>query len=53
MLWPVLALIGFLMLIALIIALGIRSTMLYERAQLGQTRAAPPAARSSGVGRTT
>jgi hypothetical protein len=53
MLWPVVALIGFLVLMALIIALGTRSTRLYERAQQGQTSAAPPAAQSIGGGRTT
>jgi hypothetical protein len=52
MLWPVLALIGFLVLVALVIALGTRSTRLYERAQQDQTGAAPPPARPIGGGRT-
>jgi hypothetical protein len=42
MLWPVVALIGFLVLMALIIALGTRSTELYERAEQGQASAAQP-----------
>src|SRR3954452_18873380 len=40
--WPVVALIGFLVLMALVIALGTRSTMLYERGQQGQTSATSP-----------
>jgi hypothetical protein len=47
------ALIGFLVLMAMIISLGTRSTKLYERAQQGQTSAAPPAAQSIGGGRIT
>jgi type II secretory pathway pseudopilin PulG len=46
MLAPALALIGFLLLIALVVALGMRSTNLYERAQQERTNAAPSAARS-------
>jgi hypothetical protein len=38
-LWPAVALIGFLVLTALVIAMGTRSTALYEREQ--QTVAAP------------
>jgi hypothetical protein len=34
--WPVLALIGFLLLMAMVIALGTRSTRLYEQAQREQ-----------------
>jgi len=52
MLWPVVALIGFLVLMAVIIALGTRSTKLYEGAQQGQTSATPPA-QSFAAGRTT
>jgi hypothetical protein len=45
MLWPVLAtLIGFLVLIALVIALGTRSTRLYERDRQERSNAAPSAA---------
>jgi len=46
MFWPVVTIIGFLVLIALVIAMGTRSTKLYERAQQGQTGATSPAARS-------
>jgi type II secretory pathway pseudopilin PulG len=49
----VLAMIGFLALMALIIALGSQSTRRYERAEQGQSSAAPPAAESIAGGRTT
>jgi hypothetical protein len=49
MFWPVVALIGFLLLMALVIALGTRSTKLYERAQQVQTSATSPAAHRSVV----
>jgi hypothetical protein len=53
MFWPVMALIGFLVLMALVIALGIRSTKLYERARQGQPSATSPAAQSTRGGGTT
>jgi len=53
MLWPALALIGFLVLTALVIALGTVSTDRYEREQRAGTKSAPPAAESIGVAPTT
>ena len=53
MLWPTLALIGFLVLMAFVIALGTRSTNRYEREQRRPTRAALPSAQSIGVARST
>jgi hypothetical protein len=53
MVWPILALTGFLVLTALVIALGTRSTRRYEWAQQDQAGAAPPASRPVGGGRTT
>lgn len=52
MVWPVLALVGFTVLMALIIALGTRSTKAYERAG-GTIRVAPSAAQSDDSGRIT
>ena len=52
MFWPVVAMIGFSVLIALVIALGTRSTKLYEQAQQaqqGQTSATSSAAHRSVV----
>lgn len=52
MFWTVVALIGFLVLTALVIALGTRSTKLYEQAQQGQPSATLPAAQSIRRGGT-
>ncbi|SFK75344.1 hypothetical protein [Geodermatophilus ruber] len=53
MLWPALALIGFLVLTAFVVVLGTVSTDRYEREQQARTMSARPAAKSIGVAPTT
>jgi membrane protein implicated in regulation of membrane protease activity len=53
MVWPALALIGFLVLTAVVIALGTGSTNRYEREQRARTSSAQPAAQLIGVAPTT
>ena len=49
MLWPAVAVIGFLVLVAVVIALGTVSTGRYEREQRSRARAARQPAKSVGV----
>jgi hypothetical protein len=53
MLWPAVTVIGFLVLTAFVIALGIVSTGRYEREQRARANSARPTAQSIGVARTT
>jgi hypothetical protein len=53
LLWPAVTLIGFLVLTAFVIALGIVSTGRYEREQRERANSARPTAQSIGVARTT
>ena len=49
-LWPAVALIGFLVLTALVIAMGTRSTALYEREKEGAVSLAAPEQVGAAVG---
>jgi hypothetical protein len=51
--WPVVALIGFLVLTALVIAMGTRTTARYELEQQGMTGAAGRAMAADAVGAVT
>jgi hypothetical protein len=53
MMIAMLALTGFLVLMAVVIALGTRSTKRYEQSRRGQVSAARPAARAAGGARAT
>jgi hypothetical protein len=53
MVWPALALIGFMVLMTLVIALGTVSTNRYEREQRARARCSLPARQSMGLPRPT